>query len=884
MNSLRSYLNAKMFLQFFILSVCLFVSGTLLQEKISTLLNDTLETTIARQTADMSVAAEERFRRELTELSLAAHYMESHPTEETEKNMLTELQRMDGVSAEVLRPGEKIIHGQAVSQWDFPSLTTAFRGNQVVDYHAGKGLLFAVPVMRGENVRAVLCRLYDDSVLLELFDITAYNSDSHFLIQERDGQIIVPYKHYDMEDEKFFDDPAVTEGYEIIRGKLLINQAAAAYVNAGSGQYFLFGADLPQTNCTMMGYVPWTAVAGDIFHVYTLTLRVGSVILLIFAVIGIYLFIVHAKVEESEAWLAAKEAADQANRAKSIFLANMSHEIRTPLNSILGLNEMVLRESQSHAVRGYAQNIAGAGATLLSLINDILDFSKIESGRMELVPTNYNLREFLTNVVNIMQPRAMKKGLAFSVEVDSIIPIGLYGDSVRVQQILMNLLSNAIKYTEQGSVTLKVQQYGFEVNKIFLRFVVKDTGIGIRSEDRMRLFREFERFDPEKNRGIEGTGLGLAITYRLVHLLGGEIKVESIYGEGSAFSVELPQIVHKHTPIGGFSMLADENPADGQAYGYVPSFTAPKAKILVVDDTEMNLLVVKGLLKETKVQVTTCMSGEECLNHLSAARYDAVFLDHMMPGLDGMETLHLAKKIPGCADIPFIALTANAVAGAKEMFFHEGFTDYLSKPVNGRRLEETLKRCLPSEKIQAAPVTDDEEPRGSADQDAQGKPAAYEYDPASQPEAIDESGQKNPKHASAPLVDVNLGMRYCGGIAEVYWAAVELFCKLHKEKQAKMNHALSVGNWKEYTMLLHALKSTSLSLGGPELSEMAKELETAGKRILSPDAGKAEKEKAIREIQERHAEAMRLYDAFAVEAEEKLAGMKIKGQTVGNGA
>ncbi len=869
MNSLKSYFNTRMLLQFFILSLCLFLSGTLIQEKIGSLLNATLETTIARQTADMSVVAEERFKRELAELSLAARYMESHPAGETEQAMLHELQHLEGVSVGLLKPAEKILPGEGISPEDFPGLTIAFRGNQAVDYHPVKGLLFAVPVMRGGNVRAVLYRLYANNVLPELFDITAYNSDSRLLIQAREGRTIVPYKNYGTEDEDFFHDPAVAAGYEIIRGKLLTSQAAATYVEAKSGRYYLFGADLPQTNCTMMGYVPWSAVAGDIFHIYTLTLRAGIVILLIFALVGIYLFIARAKVEEGEAWLAAKEAADQANRAKSVFLANMSHEIRTPLNSILGLNEMVLRESQDKAVRGYAQNIARAGATLLSLINDILDLSKIESGRMELVLTNYDLRELLTNAVNIMGPRAARKGLAFQVEVDSVLPLGLYGDSARLQQILLNLLSNAVKYTEEGSVTLKVQQESFEANRVHLRFVVQDTGIGIRSEDQLKLFREFERFDAEKNRGIEGTGLGLAITYRLVHLMEGEIKVESVYGKGSAFTVELSQVVHRHTPIGDFSPLTEGTSAQGQ--DYAPSFTAPEAKILVVDDTEMNLLVVTGLLKGTKVQITTCPSGGECLARLAAGKYDAVFLDHMMPGLDGIETLHLARKIPGYADIPFIALTANAVSGAKEMFFHEGFNDYLSKPVDGHRLEEILKNYLPPEKIQGAPpAADAASPAAPLGKE---KEAGSEEGPAAAPPPSE--GQ------AAPLIDVQLGLKNCGGMADTYWTVMQLYCKKQSGKREQIEAALASENWKDYTMYLHSLKSTALTLGGRQLSELAKAQELAGKRILAPGATEAEKSAAIQEIREHHAKTMELYDAFGAEAERKLAEQQQGGVSHG---
>ena len=486
---------------------------------------------------------------------------------------------------------------------------------------------------------------------------------------------------------------------------------------------------------------------------------------------------------------------------------------------------------------------------------------------MEIVPVTYEFRELVINVMNIIKPRAEKKGLDFRMEVEPLLPGGLLGDNVRVQQILINILSNAVKYTEKGCIVLRITADNLTDSTAALRFVVKDTGIGIREEDQARLFHDFERFDLERNRNIEGTGLGLAITYRLIELMGGSISMESVYGEGTEFTVCLSQGVRDKTPMQSIATMPECDSFLPEEY--VPGFIAPEAKILVVDDTEVNLLVVAGLLKETKVQITTCTGGEECLEKLAAASYDLVLLDYMMPGLDGIETLHLAKKIPAYANVPFIILTANAVAGAKEMFLKEGFVDYLSKPVDGYRLEEMLKRYLPPEKIQPAPLAAgqpkdsrlaapmDENENGNREEERQFL-AENDSTPTEEQEV-------------APLMDVTMGMKYCGGIAEVYWEAVELFCKLHREKQAKMEAALSSENWKEYTTLLHALKSTSLSLGGQKLSDMAKAQELAGKCILSPKSTDEEKRAAMQEIKERHGETMQLYDDFAAEAAKKLA-------------
>ena len=825
-------MSKKFAIQIACLIVVLSVVGLLMQQRFGSMLNATLEQTIANQTSDMAIVAEERFKQELAQLQLAADYLANHPNREEWREILSILAKNDsGVTVGITFPNGEAISGESLLKSEFIRLPMAAQGNNIVDYCAGRGLLFAVPVIKDGLINAIIYRLYAENLLTELFGLAEYNSDSRLLIQERDGKIIVPYKNYDEDDTEFFRDPSIMEGFNAVRERLTNHRAAAVYYEGNRGRYFLFGADLPQTNCTMIGYVSWSAVAGSISRINTMIFVLTTLLLLLFLVASIYLFQINEKAQQSEEFKREKQEADQANQAKSAFLANMSHEIRTPINAIIGMNEMILRETHEPDTIKYSQNVAVASESLLSIINDILDFSKIESGKMELVADKYKLDDVIKNLVNMIKPRAENKELEFKVNVNPNIPNELFGDSVRIRQVAVNLLTNAVKYTQAGSVTFDVNFNLRGGEEIFLRLSVKDTGIGIREEDRKKLFTDFQRLDLKKNKNIEGTGLGLAITYNLIQMMSGWIKVESIYGEGSTFTVTIPQKIIGEAVIGSIEKKLQT--ADKQEK-YKVSFVAPEAKILVVDDNEMNLLVVQGLLKETHIKIETAGGGREALQKLSENHYDVIFLDQMMPSLDGIQTLKLAKDMPEnkSKGTPTIALTANAISGAREMFLHEGFADYLSKPVEPRRLEEMLIQYLPSEKIQSPTDKPAEVPKEKVS-------SSYEY------------------------LNVELGLQYSGDMADMYRDVLEMFCNLKAEKQAALQKSFDLENWKTYTIQIHALKSTSLSIGGEQTSELAKQLELAGKMITAGTSTELEKLQSLEFIKANHAAAMLLYDKLA---------------------
>ncbi|WP_049946329.1 ATP-binding protein [Butyrivibrio sp. WCD2001] len=501
----------------------------------------------------------------------------------------------------------------------------------------------------------------------------------------------------------------------------------------------------------------------------------------------------------------AVHEAEAANEAKSAFLSNMSHEIRTPINAVLGMDEMILRECKDPEIVEYAQNIKSAGNTLLGLINDILDFSKIEAGKMDIVPVDYDFSSLVNDLVHMIIPRITAKGIELVVDVDRNLPSVLFGDEIRIKQAITNILTNAVKYTERGSVSLIVTYEKIAEDLIDLTVRVKDTGIGIKEADIERLFHAFQRVDEVRNRTIEGTGLGLNITKRLLALMGSRLEVESKYGEGSEFSFTITQKVIKDEPIGDYMDAYKRAVIDKEKYH--EKFTAPEAKVLVVDDTPMNLTVVEGLLKKTLVQIDTAESGQECLEKTRLKKYDLIFLDHRMPIMDGIETLTKLKSEEDNPNrnTPAISLTANAISGARDMYIEAGFNDYMTKPIMAEKLEAMMVLYLPEDKVCMV--------ASSSDKDN-----------------FDDEEKELPGWLKEAPIDVKTGIKNCGS-AENFVQAAQTFKDSIDRNCEAIEQFLEDEDIKNYTIKVHALKSSARIIGAEKLSALAEALEAAGDAV-----------------------------------------------------
>ncbi|WP_027406956.1 ATP-binding protein [Anaerovibrio sp. RM50] len=843
-------LSQKAFIEIIILTIILFITGNILQNQISRKLNDAAEESVSQMTADMAQLADERFMRYISTLKAASIYLEQH--EEQKNNILEAINQENVYGRAGVMDYEGNVTGAVVSKHDFPKLLRAFQGNNVVDYHPDGGIIVAVPVYYGDNVRYVLYQIFPRGNLTKVFGLADYNPYSRIMIQYKDGSLAVPYENFSTKDHEFWDDQDIKAGMVEVHSRLETSKAAAVYTEGSKGKYYVFGADLPQTDFSLVGYIPWSAVAGKINSVYQMVQWVFTLMLLLFACVSIYLFMAQTKVAENEALKKARQAADDANQAKSQFLANMSHEIRTPLNAINGMDEMILRRSRDMDIRRYASNIHSASTALLGIINEILDFSKIESGRMELVSDKYSLRILLKEVTTLVGFRAKAKQLEFTINVDSSLPNELYGDVGRIRQILINVINNAIKYTDEGSVTFDVSGQSVE-DMLNLRLAVSDTGIGIKPEDMEKLFKDFERLDLQKNCKVEGTGLGLAITHRLLTMMGGTVHVESTYGEGSTFIIDLPQRIVGHELIGDFD--AEQDIEEELEEVVATSFTAPEASILIVDDNEMNCFVATSMLSDTKAKLTVAHSGIEALEFLKKDFFHLVMTDYMMPGMDGIATLHEAKKLKGTEKTKFVILTATALAGVREKFLAEGFDDYLSKPMTGKQLDTVVKRNLPINLVHPLEnhqVKDIEEVKV-----------------LEEPKTTDNEVAANTSLSlNSPKIDMSIGLKFCNNSDKLYKRVLEMFHKLCEANIKEMEKSFGEENWDAYRIKVHALKSGAMNIGCTMLHELAKAQEQAGKDYVSEEATEAQRIKAVEHMKAHHREIMDMYRHVAQMAQE----------------
>ncbi len=819
----------------------LLIIGVFLGIRLNSLIINYIESNVKLNASELADKFGEQIDADFKEMTAISKYIEK------DYGIKDRLVYNSSVSGAYSVMGLIDINGETVAGDDlnrslYYGVQESLRGYKKVIYSETEGMLFTVPVYSNDNVKYVLYRLYPVSKISDRFGVESYGGQGTAGVVDSNWKLTVPLVGAPDHD-LFYEEEFVNTYREIVKS-LTVSSSSAKYLKTENGDYYLFGADVDEYDLRVCGYVPKSVVSKGISLITGLVIWVFGIMFLMIVIGSAFINGAEARYIEDDAIKKAKEEADKANRAKSDFLANMSHEIRTPINAIMGMDEMILRDTKEKTTKEYANLIKKSSNALLILINDILDFSKIEAGKMELVESEYSLSDVISDAVNMVELKIKQKNLQFDIDVDNNLPNRLYGDGARIRQVMVNILNNAAKYTTEGSVTLKVSGEML-FKEVKLRISVTDTGIGIKKDDIHKLFSNFERLDLKRNRAIEGTGLGLSLTQKLVGLMRGNIEVQSEYGVGSTFTVNIPQSIAGDEIIGDFYRRLEEHKAVGEEIKKREYYIAPKAKVLAVDDNDMNLVVIKKLLKYTQIRVTTALSGAECLKLIERERFDVILLDHMMPVMDGVETLKKIRSMTDfpCESTPVIALTANAIVGSREKYLEAGFDDYMSKPVNGQKLEELLLKYIPSKKVTF--VTEEElksqnNKPAEADSEASNveqaesvkdttpiKPQNEVKGEAPKAEQSKESTSKEKAGAKRALIDKDVALKYCGGIEELYKQIIAVYIETYDERVDKLKKDLEAEDFEDYRVQVHSLKSTSLNIGATALSEHAKNVEMA---------------------------------------------------------
>jgi len=783
--------------------ICLpLLIGLLMYSKMTQVLHTYTENQVTQQAQVARQLALRILFDRLDELERVSGYLRDGRIAEEEMGAVVDrlLNNPSQISNGILRLDGTPVSGQALHSSEYPAIQNAFRGSRTVRYREGEGLLFTVPVYNGENVRYALYEFFDQNALFQGFSDICFNGQGRLMLADYAQEIIMPISANMTADDPYFQQETVKQSMIQLREKMITAITATVYCEADTKD-FVFASEFSDSDLYLVGIIPHDAVAENIGYLSGMVMLVFCLLLALLAIGVVRIVSMDAKARESDELRKAKQIAEEASRSKSTFLANMSHELRTPINTITGMDEMILRGTREADTRERAMDIKSAAQILMGLINDVLDFSKIESGMLNIIPVEYNLPVLIRDLNLMSENRARAKSLEFRMEIQPELPIGLHGDDIRIQQVLMNLLTNAVKYTQKGTVWLKITGTPVGADRVILHCEVKDTGIGIRPEEMPRLFQAYGRADEVRNRNVEGSGLGLSIITNLLRLMNSELHVESVYNEGSRFYFDLEQEIVDPEPVGDIQARLEAMVKD---YEYRVSCIAPRARILLVDDNSMNRKIFISLLKQTQIPVTAVSSGKKCLELVKKEHFDLIFMDHLMPEMDGVETLqHLRKQEQNlCKDTPIIALTANAFTGARETYMALGFDGFLSKPIITEKLEETIRSMLPKEYLEEVPVKGED---------------------ASKWKTLPAIEGVNWEYAQLHIQDTAI----LGSALEEFYGRIDAECRETErlERQTDAQEGLEA-----YRIQVHALKSTAAMTGMLSISELARLLETAARQ------------------------------------------------------